>query len=149
MTIAACEDCMEDTCEDCVHVGFEEADAISGQVYDSIVDKRRCTDKVKVNWPMQLTLNGLTTAGRKEILDMYVKDIKDAAPNTSDPVKHPKHYKFFDTEAIDIIKSALTDEEFLGYIKGNSLKYRLRAGKKDDVTQDINKAKQYEEMYNR
>ena len=64
-----------------------------------------------------------------------------------DAVKRPSHYMFFDTEAINIIKASLTDEEFKGYLKGNSLKYRLRAGKKDDVMQDLGKANQYEKMY--
>jgi hypothetical protein len=50
------------------------------------------------------------------------------------------------TEAIDIIKAALTPEEFIGYCKGNCLKYRLRAGKKDDLQQDIDKAGTYVDM---
>ena len=56
----------------------------------------------------------------------------------SDPVNHPSHYQVLpDLEAIDIIKKILTEEEFLGYLKGNFLKYRLRAGEKDDLEQDI------------
>jgi len=62
----------------------------------------------------------------------------------SDPVNHPAHYKLFPgQEAIDIIRAALTPEEFRGYLKGNALKYRLRAGNKDDLQQDINKAEWY------
>lgn len=64
-----------------------------------------------------------------------------------DAVKSPSHYMFFDIEAIDIIKASMTADEFKGYCKGNSLKYRLRAGKKDDVLQDIGKAEQYEKMF--
>lgn len=62
----------------------------------------------------------------------------------SDAVNHPKHYKLFPgQEAIDIIQAALTPEEFRGYLKGNALKYRLRAGNKDDLQQDIDKAEWY------
>lgn len=62
----------------------------------------------------------------------------------SDAVNHPSHYKLFPgQEAIDIIKAALTQEEFMGYLKGNALKYRLRAGNKDDLSQDIAKAEWY------
>ena len=62
----------------------------------------------------------------------------------SDPVNHPTHYKLFPgQEAIDIIQAALTPEEFRGYLKGNALKYRLRAGNKDDLQQDIDKAEWY------
>ena len=66
----------------------------------------------------------------------------------SDPVNSPNHYMLFPdgTEAIDIIKAALTPEEFDGYCKGNCLKYRLRAGKKDALQQDIDKAETYVKM---
>jgi len=62
-----------------------------------------------------------------------------------DIVKSPKHYMLFpDLEAIQGIKNILTPEEYIGYLKGNALKYRFRAGKKDDLQQDISKAEQYE-----
>ena len=65
---------------------------------------------------------------------------------TEDPVDNPSHYKLFGTiEVIDMIKELLTEEEFRGYLKGNCLKYRLRAGKKDNIEQDIKKAMKYEE----
>lgn len=61
-----------------------------------------------------------------------------------DPVNHPSHYQLFPgQEAIDIIRAALTDEEFQGYCKGNALKYRLRAGGKGDTQQDIDKSNWY------
>jgi hypothetical protein len=61
-----------------------------------------------------------------------------------DMVNNPPYYKVFpDAEAIDIIESALTPEEFAGYLKGNALKYRLRAGDKGDMAQDIDKANWY------
>lgn len=62
----------------------------------------------------------------------------------SDAVNHPAHYRLFPgQEAIDIIQASLTPEEFRGYLKGNALKYRLRAGNKDDLRQDIDKAEWY------
>jgi protein-arginine kinase activator protein McsA len=65
----------------------------------------------------------------------------------NDFIKSPKHYSFFDTEVIDIIRSSMTTEQFIGYCKGNAIKYRLRAGKKDDTLQDILKAEEYELYY--
>ena len=64
-----------------------------------------------------------------------------------DPVDHPAHYDLFpDLEVVDAIRALLTPEEFRGYLKGNILKYRLRAGKKDDkLVQDIGKAMKYED----
>lgn len=65
-----------------------------------------------------------------------------------DAVHSPKHYSVFDgTEAIEIIASSLTQEEFRGYCFGNLLKYRLRCGKKDDVNQELSKADKYKELY--
>jgi hypothetical protein len=58
-----------------------------------------------------------------------------------------QHYKLFpdsEMEALDIIKYALTPEEYKGFLKGNILKYRLRAGKKDDIMKEMNKVKDYE-----
>lgn len=61
-----------------------------------------------------------------------------------DPVNRPSHYQLFPgQEAIDVIRAALTDEEFAGYCKGNALKYRLRAGEKGDTQQDIDKSNWY------
>lgn len=74
----------------------------------------------------------------------YLVHYKSSSP---DPVKQPSHYMICDTEAIDIIQMALSVEEYKGYLFGNVLKYRLRAGKKDSTEQDINKALRYEEMY--
>lgn len=71
--------------------------------------------------------------------------------NFDDPVRHPQHYQLWEgLETIDAIKLLLTKEEYLGYLKGNILKYRLRAGKKDasKIKQDIEKSSQYEEFLN-
>lgn len=64
-----------------------------------------------------------------------------------DAVKRPKHYILLDTEAITAIACTLTQEQFYGYCLGNAMKYRLRAGKKDDTLQDIGKAEEYELLY--
>ena len=57
--------------------------------------------------------------------------------------KESKHYEIYDgLEAIDIIENTLTKEEFIGFCKGNILKYQLRMGKKDG-TDDTAKIKKY------
>ena len=57
----------------------------------------------------------------------------------------PRHYFLWDNkEAIDIIKNTLTQEEYEGYLKGNILKYRLRAPYKNKE-EDIKKAERYQE----
>jgi hypothetical protein len=64
----------------------------------------------------------------------------------TDEINHPSHYMLFpDMEAIDVIKAALTPEEFAGYCKGNALKYRLRAGDKGPAEKCIAKANWYQQ----
>lgn len=63
-------------------------------------------------------------------------------------VKNPKHYQLFgDIESIELIARSMTVERFLGFCLGCTLKYRLRAGKKDDMHQDIAKANQFEILF--
>jgi len=65
-----------------------------------------------------------------------------------DLVKNPSHYQIFDDiESIQIIASSMTVEEYRGFCFGNLLKYRLRAGGKDDITQEIGKANFYKELF--
>jgi hypothetical protein len=54
------------------------------------------------------------------------------------------HYELWNGfEAIDIIKDVLTEDEYKGYLKGNILKYQLRLGKKDAVSNEIDKIQDY------
>lgn len=65
-----------------------------------------------------------------------------------DAVNSPPHYQFFpDLEAIEVIARSMTQEQFYGYCLGNRLKYRLRAGNKDKLEQDIAKSDKYSELY--
>ena len=68
--------------------------------------------------------------------------------NKLDAVDKPAHYQFFpDLEAIEVIARSMTQEQFYGYCLGNRLKYRLRAGNKDKLEQDIAKSDKYIELY--
>lgn len=62
-----------------------------------------------------------------------------------DDTINPDHYKALPKEVIDIIQFTLTPEQFKGYLLGNVMKYRLRAGLKGDAMQDLEKARWYEE----
>lgn len=57
--------------------------------------------------------------------------------------KNPEHYKKQDFEAIDVIKSVLTPEQYAGYLIGNSLKYLLRVNDKDTVLMNVGKSGWY------
>ena len=60
-----------------------------------------------------------------------------------DMVNKPPHYNKGDIECIDGIKAKLSEEEYIGYLRGNSLKYRWRYPYKNGV-EDLNKAAWYE-----
>ena len=60
-----------------------------------------------------------------------------------DMVNRPPHYLVGGIEAIDIIKSRLTKEEYIGYLKGTKLKYDLRYPFKDNPEQDLDKSDWY------
>jgi|TARA_R110000823_G_scaffold71308_3_gene164352 hypothetical protein len=60
----------------------------------------------------------------------------------NDLINSPNHYtQDKELETIEIIQNELTTDEFIGYLKGSSLKYLSRAGKKDDILQDLYKSR--------
>lgn len=64
----------------------------------------------------------------------------------TDNVNHPKHYELElpeHAEAKDVIRAVLGKEKYMGWCRGSSLKYLIRAGKKDiaDGLEDLKKAK--------
>ena len=58
-------------------------------------------------------------------------------------VHSPAHYNQGQTECIDAIEAMLSQEEYIGYLRGNSMKYRWRFRYKNGL-EDLNKAEWYE-----
>jgi len=52
------------------------------------------------------------------------------------------HYKDMAIQPWAVMESVLTREEFVGFLKGNIIKYSLRAGRKDG-SDDAGKARHY------
>ena len=69
-------------------------------------------------------------------------DVKISSWN-NETVMHPAHYTGGDIECIEAIKSSMTSEAFLGYLKGNVMKYLWRYEKKDHAEEDLAKANWY------
>jgi hypothetical protein len=63
-------------------------------------------------------------------------------PNADDFQVDGDHYKTMDMTPWEVMESVLTTQEFIGFLKGNVIKYSMRAGKKDG-TDDIAKARHY------
>lgn len=64
---------------------------------------------------------------------------------TIEQVNSPAHYNQGPLECIDAIQAALTPDEFVGFLKGQQLKYVWRAGHKEssDILTDIRKSQWY------
>ena len=60
-----------------------------------------------------------------------------------DLVNKPEHYNQGSIECIDAIEAMLSKEEFIGYLRGNSQKYRWRFRYKNGI-EDLKKAEWYE-----
>lgn len=79
---------------------------------------------------------------------VVVAESPTTSTQAADAVNSPQHYRLFpDLEAIVVIARSMTQEQFYGYALGNRLKYRLRAGNKDKLEQDIAKSDKYLELY--
>jgi hypothetical protein len=53
------------------------------------------------------------------------------------------HYKDMKVQPWHVMKDILTPEEFLGFIKGNIIKYSMRQGRKNGSNDDADKAIHY------
>lgn len=86
-----------------------------------------------------------------KITGMYenIKTQQNAAAPTEDiptedgTAARATHYLACPIQPIDLIQYTLTKEELIGFLKGNIIKYSLRAGHKGDPEKDKAKALQY------
>ena len=61
---------------------------------------------------------------------------------TNDNVNQPSHYTTGGIECIHAIKASMSSEEYLGYLKGNAMKYLWRYKHKNGL-EDLRKAQIY------
>lgn len=76
----------------------------------------------------------LTHTATKEEEEMMHHIIKVSAINatTADDIQAGgSHYKDMGVQPWTVMEALLTREEFIGYLKGNLIKYGMRQGKKD------------------
>lgn len=60
-----------------------------------------------------------------------------------DVVNHPEHYNSGTTyECIKVLKEWMSEEQYVGFLKGNIIKYLCRSEKKNG-TEDLKKAQWY------
>jgi len=61
----------------------------------------------------------------------------------TDPINHPAHYTQGRVECIDAIEAALGPEQFVGFLRGQVLKYTWRMGRKGAAQEDAAKLAWY------
>jgi len=84
--------------------------------------------------------------------DKFVHDVfsVESAPvyiaeSAPDMVDNPPHYNNGSIECIEAIEAMLNKDEYIGYLRGNALKYRWRFRYKKKPFEDLRKARWYEE----
>jgi len=65
-----------------------------------------------------------------------------------DMVNSPAHYTSGAIECIDYIKDVLTAAEYIGYLRGNMIKYQHRCRDKGKFKQDLQKIEWYSKKLN-
>jgi hypothetical protein len=97
----------------------------------------------------KVRLDNITANPRDEISHEYHVPLTPTQPHPltssqkNDPV-NPTHYTSGSIECIDAMEAMLSLEEFRGFLRGNSFKYRWRYRQKNGV-EDLKKAMWYEE----
>ena len=61
--------------------------------------------------------------------------------------KGQTHYINSAKQPVEVMQLLFTQEQFLGFLIGNYIKYKMRAGNKGDKDKDLNKARQYAYWY--
>lgn len=67
--------------------------------------------------------------------------------DTQEDIMHNKHYRDSIVEPILVMQAFFSHDELIGFLKGNILKYRLRAGHKgtkEEMQSDLDKIRVYE-----
>jgi len=64
----------------------------------------------------------------------------------------PKHYQLWEgMEPFELHKKLLSESEYIGFLKGNIIKYKLRIGDKpnEPIERDLEKIKVYQKELNK
>lgn len=120
--------------------GFEEADQkeLEQDSIQKLEELERDGDSARESF----SFDDWMAAELKKFADKKKKSesfkTKTITMDHNDPVDHPAHYTSGGIETIDFIEA-----KGLGFNLGNVVKYVTRAGKKEDLLQDLKKARWY------
>lgn len=116
-------------------LGVKRADVYAVRYADNKKKKAKKVNKDKPTWVSRAFISNSSIAEK----------LNAGANGTSvaDMVNHPPHYKVGGIETIQFIKAKLTKEEYIGYLRGNVLKYASRLGAKNNAPEDAGKMAWY------
>ena len=128
-------------------------DSVSPQEWDAYNRKRINAMKDPNNYNTkgetdQESIDALDTKMETDIFKPYhhqTDHIANVSRQLNDNVNSPSHYNSGAVECIDAIEAMLSPEEYTGYLRGNSLKYRWRFRYKGKPVEDLRKANWYED----
>ena len=92
-------------------------------------------------------MNTFDSYGHQSIRE-YMEEVQEAAKQQVGGT----HYTSLDVQPWDVMEVILTPEEFIGYLKGNIIKYSIRQGRKegsDDGGKALHYKAKLEEFLNR
>jgi len=116
-------------------------DDVSPQEWDAY--NKRHTQSLKDS--NNYNKKGLTDQESIDALDNKMEtDMLESYSRKPDNVNSPRHYNSGAVECIDAIEAMLNTDEYIGYLRGNSMKYRWRMRYKGKAIEDLQKAGWYE-----
>ena len=71
------------------------------------------------------------------------KGTEEDKPIDTGTASSSPHYNKLVLQPVEMNQLCLTKEEFIGFLKGNIIKYSMRCGLKDEVEKEQNKIRQY------
>ena len=107
-------------------------------VYSVRYEENKKKNQVKKAKPVWVSRAFTSNSSIVEKLDAGVN-----GTSAVDMVNHPPHYKVGGIETIQFIKAKLSKEEYVGYLRGNVLKYASRLGAKSNAPEDAGKMAWY------
>lgn len=79
---------------------------------------------------------------------MWRSEQQEESLKVEDEINSPSHYTAGGIETWEFIRAKLTYEEWIGYLKGNIIKYLSRSPYKDSPEKDVQKAQWYMDRLN-
>jgi hypothetical protein len=106
------------------------------------MSKLRLNDATPEDWN-RLQREAPAIEAQRSGLEHWEKHKDCSKSLLDDAVNNPCHYNSGSIEAIDAIEASMSREAFIGYCKGNTLKYIWRMTYKGKAVQDCKKAQWY------